>query len=118
MWKGYIEHNNPILPDNFEFHCAELLSLRDRMSFDNCRCPLWLKFDLMQLLAIFPNFCIDRPFGFSIYRDDYFVFVVSNFCLGRPFGFSTHRDAPFCLSRPFGFSTYRAVLLFFRRSIS
>src|SRR3954469_22033137 len=36
----------------------------------------------------------------------YFIlFYVSNFCLDRPFGFSIHRDALFCLSRPFGFST-------------
>jgi hypothetical protein len=63
------------------------------------------------------NFCIDRPFGFSAYQDD-FLFNVSNFCLDRPFGFSVHRDAHSCLSRPFRFSTYRAVLIIFRQSIS
>src|ERR1051325_45756 len=31
----------------------------------------------------------------------YFLFIVSNFCLDRPFRFSIHRDALFCLSRPF-----------------
>src|SRR6266487_3939665 len=39
-----------------------------------------------------------------------FFCFTPNFCLDRPFGFSIHRDAHFCLSRPFGFSTQRAVL--------
>ena len=39
-------------------------------------------------------------------------FFVPNFCLDRPFGFSIHREAHFCLGRPFGFSTYHAVLFF------
>ena len=63
-------------------------------------------------LSLILNFCIDRPFGFSAYQDNYFLFNVSNFCLDRPFGFSVHRDAPFCLSRLFRFSTYQVVLLF------
>ena len=40
---------------------------------------------------------------------DFFVFI-PNFCLNRPFGFSVHRDAHFCPSRPFGFSTCRVIL--------
>ena len=57
------------------------------------------------------NFCIDRPFGFSAYQDD-FLFNVSNFCLDRPCGFSVHRDAHFCLSRFFRFATHRAFIFF------
>ena len=33
-----------------------------------------------------------------------FLFI-PNFCLDRPFRFSAYRDALFCLSRPFRFST-------------
>jgi len=33
-----------------------------------------------------------------------FLFCVPNFCLDRPFGFSVHRDALYCLSRLFRFS--------------
>ena len=73
----------------------------------------WCLLDAVTLSFLFIlNFCIDRPFGFSAYQDD-FLFNVSNFCLDRPFGFSVHRDAHSCLSRPFGFSTYRAVLMIF-----
>jgi len=33
-----------------------------------------------------------------------FLFYAPNFCLDRPFGFSVHRDALYCLSRLFRFS--------------
>lgn len=55
---------------------------------------------LMQLLAIIPNFCIDFPSRFSIYRDAYF-FLLSIFCMDLPFGFSAHRDAHFLPNPPF-----------------
>ncbi|KEH32983.1 hypothetical protein MTR_3g012390 [Medicago truncatula] len=73
-------------------------------------CPKWIVPDRMQLLCLLIlNFCIDRPFGFSIYQDNLFVHV-SNFCLDRPFGFSVHRDAHFCLSHLFRFATYRTFM--------
>ncbi|KEH30078.1 hypothetical protein MTR_4g061405 [Medicago truncatula] len=35
------------------------------------RCPKWIMSDRMQLLCLLIlNFCIDRPFGFSIYQDN------------------------------------------------
>ena len=40
-------------------------------------------------------------------------FCAPNFCLDRPFGFSVHRGAHFCLSRPFRFSAQRALFVFF-----
>ena len=55
------------------------------------------------LFVKIPNFCLDRPFGFSVHRE-YIPFCAPNFCLDRPFGFSVHRDAHFCLSRLFRFS--------------
>src|SRR6266487_3684807 len=48
--------------------------------------------------------------GFQSTGNIFLFCFAPNFCLDRPFGFSIHRDAHFCLSRPFGFSTQRAVL--------
>ena len=40
--KWYIEQNNPILPNNFEFHCAELLACRclELEVLGQLKCPL------------------------------------------------------------------------------
>ena len=51
-----------------------------------------------------PNFCLDRPFGFSVHREYIPFFCALNFCLHRPFGFSVHRGALCCLSRLIRFS--------------
>ena len=48
--------------------------------------------------------------GFQLAGCTIFFVFIPNFCLNRPFGFSIHRDAHFCPSRPFGFSTCRVVL--------
>jgi len=50
------------------------------------------------LFVKIPNFCLDRPFGFSVHQE-YIPFCVPTFCQDRPFGFSVHRDALYCLSR-------------------
>ncbi|RHN58938.1 hypothetical protein MtrunA17_Chr4g0007771 [Medicago truncatula] len=47
------------------------------------------------------NFCIDRFCGFQPIRIIIFFLYVSNFCMGRPFGFSVHRDALFLPKPPF-----------------
>jgi len=60
-------------------------------------------------------FGLSRFFRFATYRVVFFIYV-SNFCLDRPFGFSVHRDAHFCISRLLRFATYQAV--FFWQSIS
>ena len=113
--KATLKAITTILPNNFEFQLCLSLQIGEDLIED----PLMkdssgdeVRTDAVTLSKIL-NFCLDCPFGFSIYQDKLFLFVVSNFCLDRPFGFSVHRDAHFCLSRPFGFSTYRAVLLSF-----
>ena len=40
--------------------------------------------------------------------------LIPNFCLDRPFGFSVHRDIHFCPSRLFRFSTCRVYRFFFQ----
>ncbi|AES98614.1 hypothetical protein MTR_5g070590 [Medicago truncatula] len=36
-------------------------------------CPKWIVLRRMQLICLLIlNFCIDRPFGFSIYQDNHF----------------------------------------------
>ena len=47
--------------------------------------------------------------GFQLVGCTYIFYFIPNFCLNRPFGFSIHRDAYFCPSRPFGFSTCRVI---------
>ena len=47
--------------------------------------------------------------GFQLAGCTYFLLFIPNFCLNRPFGFSIHRDAHFFPSRPFGFSTCRVI---------
>ena len=44
--------------------------------------------------------------GFQLAGCTTFFCFIPNFCLNRPFGFSIHRDAHFYPSRPFGFSTF------------
>jgi len=41
-----------------------------------------------------------------------FLFYAPNFCLDRPFGFSVHQGALYCLSRLFRFSTFWAFWFF------
>ena len=43
--------------------------------------------------------------------------LIPNFCLDRPFGFSVHRDTHFCPSRLFRFSTCRVYRFFFISSL-
>jgi len=103
----YVGLYNPIFPSSFELRCFDASDLEiSKWQV----CPKWIVPDRMQLLCLFfyvLNFCIDRPFGFSAYQDN-FLFNVSNFCLDCPFGFSVHRDVHFFLSHLFGFATYRA----------
>jgi len=50
------------------------------------------------------DFCLDRPFGFSVHWECIPFLCAPNFYLDRPFGFSIHWDAFYCLSRLFRFS--------------
>ena len=90
--KATLKAITTILPNNFEFQLCLSLQIGEDLIED----PLMkdsssdeVQTDAVTLSKI-PNFCLDCPFGFSIYQDKLFLFDVSNFCLGRPFGFSVH----------------------------
>jgi len=92
IWEGTLNKITVILPNNFElpqFRVFALQMLRIG-SLLTTGCPRLTVPNQMQLLCL----------------------LILNFCIDRPFRFSVHRDANFCLSRLFRFSAYRAVLLF------
>ena len=82
--------------------------------FWRLKCSKWVMSHQMQLLCHNPWLLHRSPLWVSTYQDNHFsffhfiIFYVSNFCMYRPFGFSVHRDALFCLSCLFRFATYRA----------
>ena len=51
--------------------CKKLVVDASKWSLLTAENVLSGRIDLMQLFAMFPNFCIDRPFGFSVYRDGF-----------------------------------------------
>jgi len=65
------------------------------------------------VLKKIPNFCLGRPFEFSIHRECV-SFYVPYFCLDRPFGFSVHRDAHLLPKSPFqAFNLASLLMIFF-----
>src|SRR3954469_18877700 len=101
--KATLKAITTIFPNNFEFQLCLSLQIGDDLiedpfdEKDSSGDEAWTD---AVTLSLFLNFCLDCPFRFSIYQDEFFLFIVSNFCLDRPFGVSVHRDAHFCLSRP------------------
>ena len=55
--------------------------------------------------------------GCKVIQWDIVLRFIPNFCLDRPFGFSFHRDTHFCPSRLFRFSTCRVYRFFFISSL-
>ena len=76
--KGTLNTITVILPNNFELPLVLSLWFADasnQRSFDSQDSPSGLCLTGYSYLVLILNFCIDRPFGFSIYRDNHFFFM-------------------------------------------